>query len=110
MPQSALKGEYYEFERSRLGMELGRNVAYPHAMTLVRGGRDVYTPNKEDAYKLARSVYPTSAEECFTGQDSHFAHYHPGGLHPEYGKGDPQSFGKARAGFGHVFFNLRGGR
>jgi len=109
MPQTALKGEYYEFSRSRPGMELGRTVARSQAIMLVRGGRDVYTPNKEDDYRLARSVYPTSPQECFTAQPTHFSHYHPGGIHPEYDKRDPLGFGKAREGFGHVFFNLRSG-
>jgi len=110
MTQIARKGEYYEFDRSRSGMELGRIVAYPQAMMLVRGGRDVYTSSKDDAYRLARTVYSSSPEECFTNQPSHFRHYHPGGQHPQYGEEDPLSFGKAREGVGHIFFNLRGGR
>lgn len=110
MPQTAVKGQYYEFDRSRFGIELGRNIPPPQAVTLVRGGRDVYTLNKEDAYKLAKSVYGMPPTECFTAHPSHFSHYHPGGMHPQYGKLDPKTFGKAREGFGHVFFNLRGGR
>src|SRR5437879_10214700 len=50
------KGQYYEFDRFRRGIELGRTVSYPQAITLVRGGRDVYTLNKEHPYRLARSV------------------------------------------------------
>ena len=118
MPTAVFAGRFYEFEKHRVvsrpgqplvtraGIEIGREISREDAFRRVRSGKDVYTPAKQDAYRLATEVQEgrTPFEEIHrpktpspTGrEDVYYRHYHPGGLHP--GEGGP----------GHVFFGERG--
>jgi hypothetical protein len=114
-----LRGFFYEFHRQRvisrpgqpivamLGVEIGRQVSREEALRQVRSGKDVYTLNKEDAYRLASQLYAGRPAEDDAHGQFYYPHFHPGGEHPEL---DPSRPGrpKAMAGPGHVFFGERG--
>ena len=115
----AFRGIYYEFHKERIvsrpgaplvvreGMEIGPPISWEDAMKRLAAGKDVYTPNKQDAYRLASHVAHGRAMEEFPHtprrptpsgrEDVYYRHYHPGGLHP----GEPGAPG-------HVFFGDRG--
>ena len=114
---TVFKGRFYDFERQRVisragqpletrtGIEIGREISREDAFKRVRAGKDVYTPGKQEAYRLAADVLNgTPLEEIHkpntpspTGrEDVYFRHFHPGGVHP--GEGGP----------GHVYFGERG--
>jgi hypothetical protein len=111
---SVVKGLFYQFRRDRVvsragqpvqtrpAMEVGLVMSREEAFREVRSGRDVYTPAREDAYRLALRLAPaTPAMEIHqpriaspTGRwDVYFPHFHPGGDHER---------------FGHIFFGERG--
>jgi hypothetical protein len=114
-----LRGCFYEFHRERIvsapgaalvtrpGLEIGPQILWEDAMKRLASGKDVYTPDKQDAYRLANHVafgrpvheYPhTPNQPTQSGRnDVYFRHYHPGGMHPS----DPEAPG-------HVFFGVRG--
>jgi len=116
----AFKGYFYEFHRQRIvsrpgqplitrtGIEIGPEISEEEAFRRVEAGKDVYTPGKQDAYKLARRV-DTGARPLEqsphgppspspTGrEDVYYRHFHPGSLHPS----DP-------GGPGHIYFGTRG--
>ena len=117
---TAFSGRFYEFHRARVisrpgqplqtrsGVEVGPEISKEDALRRINAGKDVYTPAKYDAYRLATQVQGGSAplEErphtppvaSPTGRlDVYFRHYHPGGSHPT-----------DEGGFGHVFFGDRG--
>jgi len=108
-----LKGQFYEFERSRNvaragqpifsveGFEIGLVIAEEMALRRVRAGRDVYTLRDSDAFRLASKIQPgTRASERHLPKgetqsgrtDVYFRHYHPGNNRI----------------FGHIFFGGRG--
>jgi hypothetical protein len=116
----AFRGRYYEFHRERIvsrpgqplatraGLEIGPEIPVEQALTRVQAGKDVYTPGKQDAYRLARDAQDGQApleqrphrpsQPSPTGrEDVYFRHYHPGGAHPT-----------DEDGMGHVFFGDRG--
>jgi hypothetical protein len=132
MPISVFAGHFYEFHRERNvarpgaepflvpGIEIGPEISREDALRRVggakeKGGQDVYTLMKSDAYRLAVDVAGAHVFEERTGRttselheareptlsgraDVYYEHYHPGGVHPSDGTGP-----------GHVFFGPRGG-
>jgi hypothetical protein len=118
MPQ-VFRGLFYEFHTQRVisragqpivsvpGLEIGRQISREEAVRQVRGGRDVYTLFKEDAYKLASQLYAQKAVEEPAHRQLYYAHFHPGGEHPELDRERPGR-PKTVAGPGHVFFGERG--
>ena len=114
-------GMFYEFHRARVvsragqplltknDVEVGPQITREDAVHQVRNGKDVYTPRRSDAERLAISVYgPDPGPEYDPPRESfHFQHFHPGGEHPEF---HPNREGRPRAirGPGHVFFGYRG--
>lgn len=112
-------GIFYEFHRSRVisragqpilsmsNIEVGPIITREDAVHQVRNGKDVYTPRKSDAERLATSIYGANAVYDPPSQLDYFQHFHPGGLHPEF---PANQMGRPRAhtGFGHVFFGSRG--
>jgi hypothetical protein len=113
-------GYFYEFMRGRNvaragqpvdirgGVEIGRSVTDEDAFRMVRNGKDVYTPNEVDAYRLAARIdgkrtkrdpihRPTAEEEKRSGRDDiYFPHYHPGRTE------------RHESDYGHIFFGHRG--
>lgn len=112
-------GLFYEFHRSRVvsragqplltkeNIEVGPIINREDALHQVRNGKDVYTPRKSDAEKLAISVYGQNPVCDLPRESNHFQHFHPGGLHPVFPDGQ-QGRPRANEGFGHVFFGSRG--
>jgi len=88
-------GQYYEFERTRAMLEVGRCIPYNFAQSRLRAGRDVYTPTLKDARALAKSIVPGKAEWEGAHEWNYFPHLHPGETHGT---------------FGHVFYGERGYR
>jgi hypothetical protein len=101
-------GRFYEFSRERNvaragqpiqlrdGMEIGLEISPEQAMRIVRGGGDVYTLLKQDAYRLANSAHgKPPVEEIHKPKkptqsgrkDVYFGHFHPGGVHHGDGGG-----------------------
>jgi len=82
---------------TRPGIEVGHMIPREHALREVRAGRDVYTPMKQDAYRVARDAYGSEPEEpeinsprtaSPTGRlDVYFQHFHPAGIHHREGGG-----------------------
>ena len=118
MAMHVFAGRFYEFHRHRVisrpgqpisrkdGIEVGPPISREEALRQVQGGRDVYTPRKQDAYRLARDAHGrTPVEEIHkprtpspTGRvDVYFRHFHPGGIHHADGGGG-------------VYFGARGER
>ena len=108
MAMTLFVGRFYEFHRKRVisrpgqplstrdGIEVGPAISREDALQQVKGGRDVYTPRKQDAYQLARDAHGlTPVEEIHkpkvpspTGRvDVYFRHFHPGGIHHAAGGG-----------------------
>ncbi len=119
MAQVYPRGWFYEFHRERVisragqpivsvvGVEIGPIISREEAFRQVRGGKDVYTAGKEDAYKLAAQAYPSRPVEEPPHGQFYYSHFHPGGEHPELDPGRPGR-PRAVAGPGHVFFGERG--
>ncbi len=115
----ALQGLYYEFHTERVisragqpittivGAEIGPQIAREEAVRQVRAGKDVYTLNREDAYRLASQLYAGRPVEEPPHGRFYYSHFHPGGEHPELDRDRPGR-PKAVAGPGHVFFGERG--
>lgn len=113
-----MRGRFYEFHVERVtsrpgqpittvvGAEIGPEIPKEKAVRQVRQGMDVYTLNKEDAYKLATSVEAPRPLEHNPHNLAFYPHFHPGGVAHEY---DPTRPGRLRAnvGPGHVFFGNR---
>jgi hypothetical protein len=115
----AQKGQFYEFHTQRvishagqpivtsLGAEIGPAISREIALRQLRNGKDVYTLNKEDAYQLAVAAFHGRPVGDYAHDEPYYAHFHPGGVHPELDRdrpGRPRAF----AGPGHVFFGERG--
>jgi hypothetical protein len=123
MPVTVKQGCFYEFHRSRSvnrpgaeiflinDSEIGREVAEKDALKQVRSGRDMYTPFRADAYRLACSA-SEKGEPRWDGaheSDRYFPHYHPDGKHTKEWKrkaseGRPISDDAP----GHVYWGNRG--
>lgn len=111
-------GQFYEFHaervisragqpiQSRPGIEVGPQIPAEEARRQLANGKDVYTPNKADAYRLALQLYPAAPVEDSPHDEFYFAHYHPGGVHPRLDHDRPGRR-RAYAGPGHVFFGER---
>src|SRR5260370_18770142 len=112
-------GRFYEFHGERIvsragqpikaqaGMEIGAESSGEAAARQVREGMDVYTPGKQDAYKLAAKLHAFRPVEHGAENEFYYSHFHPGGIPHQY---DPARSGRLRAmvGPGHVFFGDRG--
>jgi hypothetical protein len=118
------KGHFYEFHRSRAvnrpgaelelreDVEIGREISRSDAVRQVANGKDVYTPFRADAYRVAASAFSGPAPEWDGAHEpEYFPHYHPGGQHTEQGdwerpvsEGRPISENKP----GHVYWGYRG--
>jgi hypothetical protein len=118
-----IKGFFYECQRQRIvsragqplqtrtGIEIGKLISRESALREVRGGRDVYTPYPEDAYRLALQVNGRKPIEHIphhppqsspTGRmDVYFRHYHPG-------KERNTKTDDEEDKYGHIFFGERG--
>jgi hypothetical protein len=115
-------GTFYDFYRSRPTnrpgaplklsehSEIGSEIAEPAARRQVQNGKDVYTPNRTDAFRLASSAY-SGVPPKWDGahQATYFPHYHPGDEHTEEWKraasaGRPISADAP----GHVYWGNRG--
>jgi hypothetical protein len=116
------KGRFYEFHKHRVvsppgapvfeasGMEIGPEIGREVALSRVRAGKDVYTPERADAHSLAAQVRPDRPTDELPHsppqptrskrEDVYFRHFHPGGEHPTASSGGP----------GHVFYGQRGER
>lgn len=119
MPQ-LMRGLWYEFHaervvsragqlvQTRTGIEVGPLITLEEARRQLKNGKDIYTTNKDDAYRLALHLYGFPPVEDSPHDEFYFAHYHPGGVHPRFDHDRP---GRRRAyeGPGHVFFGPRGG-
>jgi hypothetical protein len=125
--KNLLAGTFYEFEAERItsrpgaalhrtpGVEIGRRISVEEAFRQIKAGKSVYTPMKQDAYRLAMRV---AESRIFKNRDEqtydepphrprfptrsgrhevYFQHYHPAGAHPSDHRGP-----------GHVFFGDRG--
>jgi hypothetical protein len=119
-----MKGCFYEFHRSRAinrpgaelyltdKFEIGPEVPGSVALRQVNSGRDVYTPFRADAYKMACSAYGGLAPKwdgSHPESERYFPHYHPGDMHTEEwkrkaSKGRPISADAP----GHVYWGSRG--
>src|SRR5271168_5111375 len=90
---------FYEFHRfrvvSRAGQpimvrenaEIGPIISREAAVRQVRNGKDVYTAQKSDAKDLAAGIYVTDPA-CETPHGpTYFQHFHPGGEHAEFPRG-----------------------
>jgi hypothetical protein len=103
-----ITGCFYEFHRERVvsrpgqplstkdGIEVGPYIAREEALRQLRAGRDVYTPRRQDAYRLARAAHGRMPVDEIhkpgvpspTGRvDVYFQHFHPGGIHHAEGGG-----------------------
>lgn len=124
MAVKLIKGCFYEFHRSRAisrpgaaldlddQYEIGPEVPEPVALRQVRSGRDIYTPFRADAYKLACSAYgglsPTW-DGAHPQSKRYFPHYHPGGKHTQEWKRDAAEGRPISADApGHVYWGNRG--
>ena len=116
-------GAFYDFYRSRPTnrpgteltlsdhSEIGNQISEPAALRQVRNGKDVYTPFRADAYRLASSAYDGVAPKWDGAhQSNYFPHYHPGDEHTEKWK-RTASEGRPISGDapGHVYWGNRGG-
>jgi hypothetical protein len=101
------RGVYYEFHRLQSGREVGSEISRGQATLLLKGGRDVYTPARADAYSLATTVFHAPIEHP-PHAASYFGHYQ--GPFPHEYKAQKIAVGwdKADKGGGHIFFNSRG--
>lgn len=114
-----LPGRFYEFHAERitsrpgqpitsvLGSEIGPEVSRENAARQVREGMDVYTLNKQDAYRLAANLHSRAPRGDPAENEAYYPHYHPGNLPHKYDATRP---GRKRCtiGPGHVFFGTRG--
>ncbi|HTX15667.1 MAG TPA: hypothetical protein VMD77_10260 [Candidatus Baltobacteraceae bacterium] len=126
MPFTVRKGCFYEFHRSRVTsspgspvseatikshVPMGPEISEQHAISQVRSGKDVYTPFRFDAYKLACSAYG-GKKPLWEGaeQEDFYPHYHPGGIHAEGNWERHASQGRpiAEGAPGHVFWGNAG--
>jgi hypothetical protein len=90
MPQ-LLRGLFYEFHAERVisrrgqpivsvvGFEIGPEIPREEALRQVRGGKDVYTLNKEDASRQASQLYAGRSVEDTQHDQVYYSHFHPGG-------------------------------
>lgn len=115
------KGAFYEFHRTRAvnrpaaeihlrqGVEVGPEIPEPLARRQVLSGRDVYTPFRSDAYRLACAAYGEAPKWDGAHEDEYFPHYHPGDKHNEKWKREA-SEGRPISGNapGHVYWGTRG--
>jgi hypothetical protein len=113
------KGRFYEFHAERVisrpgqpivtvvGIEIGPEISQEMALQQLRSGRDIYTLNREDAYRTARSLHQGVPVQDEPHDEFYYPHFHPGGVHPELDRGRPGRR-RAVAGPGHVFFGQRG--
>jgi len=81
-----LRGRFYEFHTERVisragqpiqtivGAEIGPEIPNEVALRQVREGMDVYTPGKDDAYRLAMSVLSGRPVQHMPGNPAHFPH------------------------------------
>ena len=113
------RGRFYEFHAERVisrpgqpivaivGIEVGPEISQEMALRQLRSGRDIYTPGREDAYRLACSLHQGTPVQDAPHDEFFYPHFHPGGVHPEV---DRERAGRRRAvaGPGHVFFGQRG--
>ena len=116
-----LRGRFYEFHVERVtsrhgqpittivGAEVGPEIPPEVAFRQVRHGMDVYTLNREDAYKLAARVHALRPLEHSPHDQAFYPHFHPGGISHQYDAMRPGRL-RAIAGPGHVFFGQRGQR
>jgi hypothetical protein len=112
-------GLFYEFHRfrvvsragqpiqTRTNVEIAPQINREQALQQIRNGKDVYTPRRRDAEKLAISAYGQDPLYEPPHQATFFQHFHPGGEHPEFPEGQ-QGRPRAEAGPGHIFFGSRG--
>jgi hypothetical protein len=89
MPQ-LLRGLFYEFHAERVisrrgqpivsvvGFEIGPEIPREEALRQVRGGKDVYTLNKEDASRQASQLYAGRSVEDTQHDQVYYSHFHPG--------------------------------
>jgi hypothetical protein len=57
MSKIVVRGSYYMFDRSTLHRKVGATISEPKARLVLTNGGDVYTPLKEDAYRLAVAAW-----------------------------------------------------
>ena len=116
MAFNVFSGRFYEFHRQRVisrpgqpistkeGVEVGPRISREEAFRQIRAGRDVYTPRRQDAYRLACDAHGrmpveeihTPREPSPTGRvDVYFRHFHPGGIHHAAGGGGVYFGGRA---------------
>lgn len=112
-------GQFYEFHTERVvsragqpivtipGAEIGPQISREDATQQVRNGKDVYTTNRSDAYRLASDVYHGRPVEDDPHGEFYYRHFHPAGVHPQLDHDRPGR-PRAQAGPGHVFFGERG--
>jgi hypothetical protein len=110
---------FYEFHRYRVvsragqpimvkeNVEIGPIVSKEAAVRQVRNGKDIYTARKSDAKDLAAGIYVTDPACETPHKPAHFQHFHPGGEHPAFPRGQ-EGRPRAAEGPGHVFFGSRG--
>jgi hypothetical protein len=103
MSKTVMRGTFYLFDHLAMHREVGMPILEEKARLHVKNGGDVYTLFKEDAYRLAMTVFGARAILESEDKPGFFSHYHPGGVHPVYVPGHP----KARGTPGHVFFGDR---
>lgn len=93
-------------------LEIGREVSSPVALRQVVNGRDVYTPFRADAYKLACSAFDGAAPKwdgAHADSERYFPHYHPGDKHTDEWKRDASKGRPISADApGHVYWGNRG--
>ncbi len=111
-------GRFYEFHgerivsragqpvRAQVGLEIGPEISRESAAGQVRDGMDVYTPGKQDAYKLAAHLHAFRPVEHGAHNEFYYPHFHPGGLPHEYDRTRPGRL-RTKVGPGHVFFGDR---
>jgi len=122
MPPTLDQGSFYDFYRSKptnrpgapltltSHSEIGDKLSDRAALRQVRNGKDVYTPFRADAYRLACSAYEGVAPKWDGAHEkNYFPHYHPGDEHTEKWKrtakeGRPISADAP----GHVYWGHRG--
>ncbi|HEY9127417.1 MAG TPA: hypothetical protein VIM62_09845 [Acidobacteriaceae bacterium] len=118
------KGCFYEFHRSRAvsrpgaelhlreDVEIGVEISRKSAIRQVANGKDIYTPFRADAYKLAAAAFNGVAPEWDgSHQPEFFPHYHPGGVHTGEGEWEREATeGRpiSDVGPGHVYWGQRG--
>jgi hypothetical protein len=108
MPSVVRRGVFYEFHRLQQGGEIGGEILEMQARTRIKGGRDVYTPRRADAYTLANTTFHSTLQHPPHAADF-FGHFQSGDEKHEYdSKKTAIGWDKAKAGPGHAFFNFRG--